>query len=158
MGCIEPSTIKWLDILYYDTPEHNFLQYEKSLYISDVRYDKLRCCELENVIHVWKSEKSLSRKENINEFKKLFKNHFKILSVDYDIAKFYIFKIRMKAEVLGILKKNKFVNVDIEIKPWEDSLLNETQCLGLLNVNHLNSRVEIRQSTIVIIYFTDLYV
>ena len=157
MGSIDPSSIKWMEIITYDTPEDTFLQYEKSLIKSNVEYDKLRCCELENVIHVWKSEKSLSRKENILDFKKVFKNNFKILSVDYDIAKFFIYKIRMKANCLGIVRKNKFANVDIEIKPCDDSIVNEIQCLGLLNVSHLSNKVEIRKSTVVIFYFTDLY-
>ena len=157
MGSLDPASIQWMEIISYDTPEHTFLQYEKTLIKSDVQYDKLRCCELENVIHMWKNEKSLSKKENISEFKKVFKNNFKIMSIDYDIAKFYLYKIRMRANSLGMVRKNKFANVDIVIKPCDDAISNETQCLGLLNISHLSNKVEVRISTVVIFYFTDLY-
>ena len=55
------------------------------------------------------------------------------------------------------MKKNKFTNVDIEIKPYTEHLTNETQSLGLLNINHLAKKVELRISSNVIFYFTDLY-
>ncbi len=62
---------------------------------------------------------------------------------------FYIF--------LGIIKKNKFTNVDIEIKSYDEPLTNETQCLGLLNINILERKIQIRNSSFVIFYFTDIY-
>ena len=58
---------------------------------------------------------------------------------------------------LGIVKKNKFTNIDIHIKPYSESVTNETQCLGLLNNTHLKNKVEIRVSNYVVFYFTDLY-
>ena len=56
------------------------------------------------------------------------------------------------------MKKNKYTNFDIEIKEWDYNTTNETQCLGLLNINHLTDRVEMRISTHVIFYFTDIYI
>jgi hypothetical protein len=170
-GVLDVESFQWYDIIMYATPEHTFLDYEKSLIKSNVKFDRIRYCELENVIHVWKNEKSLTRKQNIEEFKKFFSSHFKILNVDYDFSKFYIFKVKMQAHsignanfnniflkyILGCVKKNKFTNVDIEIKPYSESLTNETQCLGLLNIVHLEKKVEIRISSSVIFYFTDLY-
>jgi hypothetical protein len=157
-GMVDPASIKWLDIDIYPTPEYHFLDYEKSLIKSNVVFDRIRCCELENVIHVWKNEKSLSRKDNIEEFKKLFQNNFKIINVNYDVAKFYIFKIKMQANAIGLIKKNKYTNVDIEIKPNSESVTNETQFLGLLNINYLETKIQMRISTYVIFYFTDLYI
>jgi hypothetical protein len=59
---------------------------------------------------------------------------------------------------LGIVKKNKFTNFDIEIKPRKEYTINETQCMRLLNMNHITDKVEIRMSTSVIFYFTDIYI
>lgn len=39
----------------------------------------------------------------------------------------------------------------------EDNLINETQTLGLLNMNEIQSKIEIRIGTDILFYFTDLY-
>ncbi len=100
-GCIDTASINWFDVYTYDTPEYGFLMYEKSLVKSQVTFDRLRNCELENIIHVWKNVKSLSKKDNIEEFKKHFQSNFKIVDVYYDCFKFYIFKVKMQANAIG---------------------------------------------------------
>lgn len=77
------------------------MDYAKTLVKSNVLYDRMRCCELENIIHVWKNESSLTKRGNIDEFKRYFQNNFKILDISYDFFKFYIFKIKMQANVVG---------------------------------------------------------
>jgi hypothetical protein len=138
-------------------PDHSFLDYEKSQR-NKINFDKSRFCELENIIHLWKNEKSLSKKSNINMFRALFINNFSILDISYDFYKFYIFKVKLQAKRVGLVKRNKYTNFDIEIKPLTEFTVNETQCLGVLNINHLTEKVEIRLSTYVIFYFTDIYV
>jgi hypothetical protein len=101
-GPIDPESIKWLDLVIFKAPQHCFLDYEKSLVKSNVKFDNIRYCELENVIHIWKGEHTLTKKENITEFKKYFSKNFKIISVYFDFSKFYIFKVKMKAAVIGI--------------------------------------------------------
>ncbi len=101
-GAVDSISINWMDMIIYNTPEHTFLDYEKSLVKSNVKFDRIRYCELENIIHVWKNEKSLTKKENIDEFKNYFQKNFKILSVCYDFSKFFIFKVKMQANVIGI--------------------------------------------------------
>ena len=167
MGIIDPYTIEFNDLYVYSSPEHSFWEYEKSIVKNHKYFEKMRICELENMVHLWKNEKSLSNKDNINEFKKYFKDNFKIYDVSYDFTKFYIFKIKMEARnigkiliiiiFLGIVKKNKFTNFDIEIKHWKETLTNETQCLGLLNINQILPKFELRVGTYVIFYFTDVY-
>jgi hypothetical protein len=105
-GILDTNSVEWLDLIILKSPEHSFLDYEKSLIKSNVKFDRIRFCELENVIHVWKNEKSLTKKQNIEEFKRFFNNNFKILSVDYDFSKFYIFKVKMQANVIGKFSNN----------------------------------------------------
>jgi hypothetical protein len=62
----------------------------------------MRCCDLENLIHVWKSENSLTKKENIENFKKIYQNNFKIMEIYYDCSKTFIYKFKMKAIAIGI--------------------------------------------------------
>jgi hypothetical protein len=75
-GIIFPESITWFDPVETVTPIHSFLEYEKSLVKHNVIFDKTRFCELENLIHVWKNEKSLTKKTNIDEFKLFFNKKF----------------------------------------------------------------------------------
>jgi hypothetical protein len=101
MGIIKPQSIQWYSAVETDLPIHTFLDYEKSLVKHNVLFDKIRFCDLENIIHVWKGESSLTKKSNINEFKSLFDKNFKIISVHYDFFKYYIFKIKLQANKVG---------------------------------------------------------
>jgi hypothetical protein len=101
MGIIDPSTIKWYPSVETELPVHSFLDYEKSLVKHNVLFDKIRFCDLENLIHVWKNERSLTKKNNINEFRNLFEKNFKVVSINYDFFKYYIFKIKLQANKVG---------------------------------------------------------
>jgi hypothetical protein len=158
MGIIDPNSIKLKNLKEVDIPINSFLQYEKSLIKHNIKFDKTRFCELEKLIHVWKNQSNLTKKTNINEFKLFFSEHFKIIDISYDFFKYYIFKVKMKANKLGTIKRNKYTNFDIIIKGSNDTTANETQCLGLLNITHITDKVEMRINTYVIFYFTDIYI
>lgn len=100
---INPDFIEWEDIRINNSPLKTFLDYEKTLRKLNLKFDKLRYCEFENLIHVWKGEQSLTIKKSIDEFKKIFSKNFSIKSITYDIAKFYIFKVKMIATEKGNL-------------------------------------------------------
>ncbi len=103
IGIIDPNSIKFNDINIYKSPQHDFTEYEKSIIKNHKKFEKMRICELENMVHLWKNEKSLSNKANIDEFKKYFSGFFKIFDISYDFAKFYIFKVKMEAKNIGNL-------------------------------------------------------
>jgi hypothetical protein len=134
------------------------MDYEKSLVKSQIKQDVARCCELENLIHVWKSEKSLSNKQNINNFKNIFEKLFEITDIVYDFSKVYIYRFKMTANKIGIIKRNKYANFDIIVKEQKDNINNETCSLGLMNTGYFNSRIEMRKGTPVIFYISDLYI
>lgn len=108
MGIIDPASIRFNDIIIYKSPENSFTEFEKSIIKNSKIIEKMRICELENMVHLWKNEKSLSNKDNVNEFKKYFKDHFKIFDVSYDFTKFYIFKVKMEAKIVGKIKSLTF--------------------------------------------------
>jgi hypothetical protein len=155
-GVMDFSSIKWQSLIYEDTPLFNFLDYEKSAISGPVFLDKMRFCELENIIHMWKNEKSLTKREIVEEIYNLFIKCFNFISFSYDFSKFYLFKVKLKAYRKGVIKKNKFFNFEIEVKNYDDFITNEIQSLGVLN--HTNKKHEIRIGHIICLYFTDLYV
>lgn len=102
IGTLNLESLTFEEIEVCNTPIHSFLNYEKSLVKSEIKQDVSRSCELENLIHVWKSEKYLTNKKTILEFKNLFEPNFSILEIVYDFSKVFIFKFKMKAKIPGI--------------------------------------------------------
>jgi hypothetical protein len=140
-----------------------FYQYEKpviahkngsAIYV-DSNYDRLRFCELENIINLWKNVKTLTNNYQVKDIHKIFGRHFEIMAFHYDFSKFYVFKVKMRAINKGLIKRNRYLNFEIEIKPENNNITNRMSCLGLLNYS--NRKYEVRVGQIVFFYFTDLY-
>jgi hypothetical protein len=89
-------------------------------------------------------------------FINLFEKYFDIIEVLYDVSKFFYFKIKMQARRIGLLTKNKFMNLDIEIKERKSVISNECQSLFFLNHNSYRDKYQIREGIIVIFYITDI--
>jgi hypothetical protein len=62
----------------------------------------------------------------------------------------------MVANKIGIIKKNNFINFQINIVPYEDNIQNEIQHIGLLNSKVFMENINIRIGTNIIIYITDI--
>ena len=62
----------------------------------------------------------------------------------------------MVANKIGIIKKNNFINFQINIVPFEDNIQNEIQHIGLLNSKVFMDNINIRIGTNIIIYITDI--
>jgi hypothetical protein len=92
----------WEGLKIEDSLGGSFLTYEKTLRRTNLKFDRLRYCEFENAIHIWKGEQSLSIKKSLVDFRKIFSKNFKVSSITYDIFKLYIFKVRMTASEKGI--------------------------------------------------------
>ena len=153
-GFVNPFSIKWNELKVEDTPG-GF--YQKSMLKCPYQFNSLRACEVENMIHFWRGENTfVYNNPLINEFKKIFKRHFKIEKVNYDVSKIYLYKIRMRAESVGKIMKNKFINFDIEIVSKEEEVHNEIQNLFLLNSSFSTNQIQIRIYTIIIFYLTEL--
>ena len=101
-GIIDPLAIIWKNARLEDCPQHTFMNYEKNLIKTSIKFDLMRFCEFENIIHIWKGEESLTIKKSVDEVRKILSKLFKIHSISYDFFKFYIFKVKMTAITNGI--------------------------------------------------------
>lgn len=152
---IDFSSLLWSDMKYRKTPKCNFLDYERNVMHGPTYFDRMRFCELETSIHIWKNESLLTKREVVEEVYKLFTPCFKILSFSYEFSKFYSFKVKLEGCKKGVIKSNKYLHFEIELKESKECITNETQSLGVLN--NSNRRVELRKGQTILFYFTDLY-
>ena len=152
-GSINPNSIEWTDVIINDAPDEFF---EKKPIGKSIPYDALRACEIENMIHLWKVDYNINNNNLINEFKKIFEKKFQIENIVFDISKIYFYKIKMIAKIIGKIPKNIFTNFDIDIIPYDDEIINEIQCIGLLNTVKYSNSYKIRLGTNIIFYLTDI--
>ena len=136
---INPFSIEWIKPVISISPDEI---YQKTPIGNVIPYDPLRACEIENMIHLWRTDGISEKKKLLDEFKKIFSKHFKIKS--------------MVANSLGKIPKNAFTNFDIDIIPYESVLQNEIQTIGCLNSNIYTNNINIRLGTNVIFYLTEL--
>ena len=134
-------------------------------------FDKYRNCEIENIVHIWKNAEQiylnpvqnkkthiaqLRHKELLHKFKEIFAKNFEIKELYYDVSKFFYFKIKMKANKVGNIKKNLFINTGIEIGNRNKEIIEESQNLYVLNHNTKRGNYQIREGTELIFYITDV--
>lgn len=152
-GAINPSSIIWKPMIVESAPKGFF---QKSLLKSPYAYDKLRACEIENMVRFWRNENSvIKRADIIKDFRKIFGKIFSIEQILFDFSKIFMFKILMSVTKEGILNKNKFCNFCLEAVPKESSISYELQSIFLLNSNYINDKVQIRVGTSVIFYIIE---
>lgn len=161
-GIFDSGKFEWIKMQNsYIGNKKTFIQMSKSLCRNfnkktEKEFDKLRFCEIERMVHIWKSVEGLTKKYFVNDIKKIFDNLFDIEEFQYDVRKFYLFRINLKAKRVGLLKMNRYFNFDIEIKGSQDCVINQVQSLGLLNFVELGS-LQIRVGDILVCYFSEIY-
>lgn len=159
-GAILPESLLWLNLIIAEIDDYCFLDFHKGIKKNLVDFDYSRFCELENYVHIWKNSSNLSIVSNtyksISAFLRYFKDCFDINDVYYDCLKFYIFKIEMTAIKKGFIKKNKYSNSCIEVIDKNESISNEIQCIGLLNIGHIQKRVQVRIGNVIWFYIIDI--
>ena len=151
---VEPISVEWAEPII--TSAKNQI-YQNSSYISSIKYDQLRSCEVETQILFWKHNNFPSDDGNIiEEFKKIYEKFFKIKNISYDISKYYFFKIITIANKKGVIKQNKFMSFDINIVEYTSNIKNEIQCIYLMNSNFYRKSMDIRLGTVVTFYIVDM--
>ena len=139
----------------------NFLDiknlYEKGVFKSEIGYDGMRDCEIENMILRWNNANNLIRNsEMLFYIKRTFGNYFSFKDIKYDISKIIFFKIKMQAEKVGLIKKNRIFNINLQILNETSEITNECIYIGCVNTFTQNKILQIRKGTIIILYITDL--
>ena len=150
---VEPISVEWAEPIITSA---KIQIYQNSTYISSIKYDQLRSCEVETQILFWKNNLPSDDENIIEDFKTLFDKFFKIKSISYDVSKFYFYKIITIANKKGKLKQNKFLNFDINIVEYTSNIKNEIQCIYLMNSNFYTKSMDIRLGTIVTFYIVDM--
>lgn len=156
-GYIDPSSIKWKEALINPILALNYFEYEKKIIKTKLIYDRLRCCEIEQIIHLWKTADQLTNKRTIEEFTVIMKECFELKKIYYDVTNLYLFKICLKAIKAGLVDKNKYSNIPIEVIEAHSSIINECQWMGTLNVKYEMQKIQIRCGDCVVFYISDLY-
>ena len=88
--------------------------------------------------------------------KKTFEKYFILNEIKYDISKIVFYKIKMKANKVGLIKRNRIFNLNLEILDVESEITNECIYIGCVNTFTQNKVLQIRKGTIIILYITDL--
>ena len=150
---IDPNSIEWI------YPVESFASseiYEKKEFISPIEYDQLRACEVETQILFWKNKLLKDDKGIIDDLKNIFEKYFIIKKIHFDVSKFYFYKFEMKANKIGLIKRNKFSTFDINIIDNRSNIKNEIQCLYLMNSNYYTKKMDIRLGTDFVLYIIDI--
>ena len=150
---IDPNSIEWI------YPVESFASseiYEKKEFISPIEYDQLRACEVETQILFWKKKQPKDDKGIFDNLKNIFEKYFIIKKIHFDVSKFYFYKFEMKANKIGLIKRNKFSTFDINIIDNRSNIKNEIQCLYLMNSNYYTKKMDIRLGTDFVLYIIDI--
>ena len=92
-----------------------------------------RICEYEDICLHWKNLDNFKDKDIIKEtLEKIFKPNFKIIKVLYDDIGYLIFKIFLKAEILGHIKNKLELGIEFLIKESNEIINNEIKKNDLL--------------------------
>jgi hypothetical protein len=129
----------------------------RGIFRSDIEFDKIRDCEIENMILRWNDENNLIKNSEMYFYvHKCFGKYFDIKEINYDISKIIFYRIKMIASKIGIVKINRVFNLNIEIVPENSEITNECINIGCVNTYTRNKKIQIRKGTLLIFYITDV--
>ena len=129
----------------------------RGIFRSDIEFDKIRDCEIENMILRWNDENNLIKNSEMYFYvHKCFGKYFDIKEIKYDISKIIFYRIKMIASKIGIVKINRVFNLNIEIVSENSEITNECINIGCVNTYTRNKKIQIRKGTLLIFYITDV--
>ena len=112
-----------------------------------------RVCEYEDICLHWKNLDNFKDKDVISDqLEKIFMPKFKIIRILYDDIGYLIFKIFLKANILGYIKNNIELGIEFLIKDSNEIINNEIKKNDLLFEN--KNLFELRKDDIIVFYFT----
>ena len=131
--------------------------YLRGIFRSDINFDKIRDCEIENMVLRWNDENNLIKNSEMYFYvNKCFSKNFEIKEIKYDILKIIFYRVKMIATKIGIVKINRVFNLNIEILPETSSTTNECINIGCVNTYTRSKKIQIRKGTLLILYITDV--
>ncbi|MCQ2817834.1 MAG: hypothetical protein MJ252_11265, partial [archaeon] len=142
--------------LKLELPPRKF--YEKLLHKNDedYKFDLVRSCEIEQMVHYWMNENEYIRHNNtVMMIKKIFEKNFKVLDIKYDINKYLFYRIKLKAERLGVFSCKSPIACQFEILPPSKEIINEcvdVACVYIVNYENNGKYFQIRKGSQIVIY------
>ena len=131
--------------------------YLRGLYRTDINFDKIRDCEVENMVLRWNDENNLIKNNEMYlNVHKVFSKNFEIKEINYDLSKLAFYRIKMLATKIGIFKINRIFNLNIEILSENSQLTNECINIGCVNIYTKSKKIQIRKGTLLILYIIDI--
>ena len=133
--------------------------YENMFMLDKIKISNFRFNEMEFSINIWKNLDNLTDKNFINNVLKIYENNFEIVDVRYEIIKYYVFKIKLIANKIGLILRNKYIGYNIEVIDKDENYINEEQGIGILNSGYNNNEkiLKMRKGNILIIYINEIY-
>ena len=108
-------------------------------------------------IHLWSDVHIEEPKVKcVRDFILFYKDYFTIKKVVCDFENVHVYKVRMIANKVGTVKKNRYISFNITIVKKYASIINECVNSELLNTNSITKEYMIRIGMVVIAYVTDV--
>ena len=157
-GLMNIRKLKWEKIKIFKTPKEDYYEYNKENILKReiVDYDMSRYCELEICKGNWND---IIMMDNENEYKKIinlfnymFNKNFQILKILFDDVGYYIFKIYLKATVIGDVLNENYIGIKIKIKNINDFISNECKKNNL--IFDRKNEIEMHINDILVYYFS----
>ena len=151
---LNPDSIQWLPPVITDIETNTF---EANKFVSSMKFDPLRCCEIEIQTLIWEEVSIKNNDINlIKDFIKIFEKNFIVEQIFRYSSKQIFYKIKTVANKKGTFSKNKFLTFDLNIIDYKEPLKNEIQPIYLMNSNYFTKKLDIRIGTIIFFYITDI--
>jgi hypothetical protein len=151
-GIIDHSATRFNRAVFDKTPT-SLIDLEKSAINTNLPFDAIRSCELEGLVHMWKNVKNLTQTQEVDEFRNILLRNFKIIYFNYDLSNGFMFKVKLLAIYPGVVKRNKFLQFNLEIKDLEEQVTNEISPMRILN--SINEKYEVRVGDKLILYLKE---
>ena len=150
-------SIQFKEIECKQIPEESVYLFEKSLSKVEYKFDELRSSNFELFIHLWSDVHIEEPKVKcVRDFILFYKDYFTIKKVVCDFENVHVYKVRMIANKVGTVKKNRYISFNITIVKKYASIINECVNSELLNTNSITKEYMIRIGMVVIAYVTDV--
>ena len=125
----------------------------------DIRIDAIERISLsEHIVTSWKSINQFSKSKYIsNMIANLYSKCFDVISIEYDILKYYHFKVLLKAKTIGIIDKNKYFNFKLEIISKSKQLSYYTVISNTSNLNVPRNTITMMLGDQLLLYLDEIF-
>ena len=148
----DPFSFK-VKVRNFEVKNSEFLSWKKNLVKFSHPLDSSRCCDLETLVHSWKTPTGVEYGKGLRKLLEYMSQFMELVDEKYDYYKFYLYRFEFVATKVGTIKQNNFIDMNVEIKPKNCTL---TKVLRSQSQLTKGSNVELRLGDTFVLYMTDL--